>query len=258
MTPSHALLTRPRPQLDELERRVGALGLVAVGVPAFSFEAAGERIRPDAAWRDASRRLLLFTSPRAVDFGLGALAPGMVESATVAAIGPATRHALAERGIDALVAPGDTFHSEALLAHLEHAVQPGSAVILAAPGGREALERGLAGLGWDVRLAPVYHRVFLSPDPEAVARLHEADGLVSVWTSASALDHLLMNLPGTVCAKLREGVAIVVSSRLAKVAREHGISDVRQAAGPDNDALVDACAALLAEARPGTSVQSPP
>ncbi len=60
------------------------------------------------------------------------------------------------------------FDSDSLLACVRAELQPGAALILAAPGGREAIQDGLEATGWQVRLVPVYRRELLTPDPALI------------------------------------------------------------------------------------------
>ena len=238
MDHTHALVTRPSPQLEELTGLLEKAHLRAVRMPAFRFEARERRIVPDEAWRRESSRLLLFTSPRAVEFGLPALPESMLGESRVAAIGPATARVLAEAGLDAVQAPGPDFDSEALLETLGEQFEPGAAVILAAPGGREALQQGLEAGGWSVRLVPVYARVLIDPEPEAIETLEAAERVLSFWTSGVALAHILGKLSERALKRVRAGTAIVISERLAGLARDQGIAEVRVAAGPANADLM--------------------
>ncbi len=234
MVYTHALVTRPRPLLDELAGWLESTGMKPVAMPAFDFASTDEVIAADDDWRAAGSRLLLFTSPRAVHFGLPALAGPMLWGSRIASIGPATTRSLSDAGLACVQAPGPAFDSEALLEHLAHSLEPGAAVILTAPGGRGALQPGLEALGWRVRLVPVYRRVPLDPTSEAIAKLEKADRVLSVWTSGQALEHLYARVPEKVQRRLRHGTAIVVSDRLAEVARGLGLRDVRVAEGPSN------------------------
>lgn len=238
MVPTHALVTRPSPQLEELATHLEQAHLKTVCMPAFRFEARERHIVPDEAWRRERNHLLLFTSPRAVAFGLPALSESMLRDGRVAAIGPATARILAEAGYEPLQAPGPDFDSEALLDSLDGRLEPGAAVILAAPGGREALHQGLEARGWSVRLVPVYERVLIDPEPEAIVALEAADRVLSFWTSGVALAHLLGKLSERARRSVRAGTAIVISERLAALARDHGIAEVRVAEGPTNEDLL--------------------
>lgn len=242
MTFSHALATRPEPQQTELVRALAELGLEAVSLPAFRFEA--RPVPADLVTR-ARNALLIFTSPRAVTFGLAALGGALPGTARAAAIGPATQAALAKHGVHALQAPGNRHDSEALLAMLDDGIAPGRALIFAAPGGREALERGLTERGWQVALAPVYRRVLLAPAPMEADRLTHASRVLSLWTSGTAMRHVLQGLPEAARAAVLRGTAIVASERLASLAWERGFDAVVTAEGASNTALLAAARACV-------------
>lgn len=245
MTFTHALATRPEPQQSDLVQGLAALGVEVVSLPAFHFEAEEPPADLDALVRES---LVIFTSPRAVAFGLAALGGALPGGARAAAIGPATRAALATHGIEARHAPGSRHDSEALLATLDADTEPGRAVILAAPGGREALERGLAARGWHVTLVPVYRRLPCSPDPIEARRLAHARKVLSLWTSGVAMAQLLEGLgvgSGRARQSVLHGTALVASGRLAALAREHGFSQVVIADGAANACLLAAARACI-------------
>ncbi len=237
---THALLSRPEPQLTELAGGIRAAHLEPVCMPAFTFSSTHESVAPDSAWRDNRTRLLIFTSPRAVEFGLKALPGTMLQDCRLVSVGPATTRALANAGLQALQAPGPTFDSDALLACVKSQLQPGAAVILAAPGGREAIQEGLQAMGWQVRLVPVYRREPVDPDPLAITELERAEGVLSIWTSGTALEYLLSKLSAGAGRQVRAGTAIVVAERLVERAKALGFGDVRLAASASNSALLEA------------------
>ncbi len=244
MSEPQVLITRPQPQLDDLAARLRDVGLSSIAMPAFEFEAIGDPLAPDSDWSAAERRLLLFTSPRAVEHGMRVLPPAMLADARVASVGPATSRALAAHGLEPVQAGGPAFDSEALLERIGTDLTPGAAIILTAPGGRDALRRGLEALGWSVRVEGVYRRVPLDPPAAAVTALERAGRVVIVWSSGTALEHLMAALSGEARARLRAGPAIVVSERLATLARGQGIGHVVVADAPDNAALAACCRRL--------------
>jgi uroporphyrinogen-III synthase len=76
-----------------------------------------------------------------------------------------------------------------------------------------------------------------APKEDDARRLGEARRVISIWTSGAAMQQLLETLPGDAWTKILAGVFIVISRRLARLARDLGASDVRLAEGPDNDSL---------------------
>jgi uroporphyrinogen-III synthase len=120
----------------------------------------------------------------------------------------------------------------------ELAANPGEAVIFCAPGGREALARGLSDLGWNVIKAMVYERVPLQPEPGQLEALSAAGDLLSVWTSISALTLAREFLPEVAWAKILSAPALVISARIQHHLQQLGAGHVELAEGPGNAALL--------------------
>ena len=242
---SHVLISRPAEEAAGLASRVRSLGLEPVLMPAFRFAALPASLLFEPSWYHASSRLLIFTSPRAVHFGLPQITPQLLDGALLAAIGPATRDALQAAGLQAGVFPDGSHDSEGLLASDELPTRPGAALIVTAPGGRTALRDGLAALGWQVREAFVYERLPQAPDPAAQAMLEQAKGVLSLWTSGYALQHLLQVLSPAAQRQVLDGILIVPSQRLQAQGRALGAADVRLSDGASNDALASALREVL-------------
>lgn len=237
MKHTHVVIARPQPEAGELAERLADAGLIPVVMPAYRFTPA----QPGAELSDFAlvkgRRLLVFTSKRAVEFGLPSLPAALLGECDLAAIGPATAAALASCGYPVSVQPEDGFTSEHLLAHPDLALNPGSALILAAPGGRTALAEGLAARGWRVATAFVYQREDIPPAAEETAKLVAARSVISVWTSENAMRALAGSLPESAWQKICAGMAVVTSERLARALTALGAENVAVAPGPGNDDL---------------------
>ena len=111
-------------------------------------------------------------------------------------------------------------------------------MIFAAPGGRRALQDGLAERGWRVETRSVYRRAAASPSPDAVAALLAAPAPVSLWTSATALDALAAGLPGEAWRRLLASPSLVVSDRVGRHAAALGARWVGPLPGPSNPDLL--------------------
>jgi uroporphyrinogen-III synthase len=251
---SHVLLTRPRPESEELAALLRPLGPEPVILPAFDF--AGIDIateQPDVLLRmrqATAADLVVFTSPRAVEYGLPQMAGGALGRARVHAIGPSTARALAAAGVRAGVAPAGGYTSEALLDSLAAGPAAGAAAprafIVAAPGGREALAEGLGALGWKVDMLWVYRNEPATLSPDALGRLAAAGNVLSVWTSGNTMEALSRRLPTPAWFRVCQGHWVVISGRLERLARAYGPAGIHRAGGPDNAAIVAAVRALLA------------
>lgn len=244
---THVLLTRPEPQSLELAAMLEPLGLEAVVQPAFSYlplDAATEQPNDVLALAGATRNdLLLFTSPRAVSFGLPQLPAGVLSQARVAAIGPATAKALANAGVRVDVRPASGYTSEDLLAAL--ASEPAAparakAFVMAAPGGRTRLADGLRKQGRSVRMMMVYRAQPASLDRQSLAKLNQATGILSIWTSGNTMKALSQRLPPDAWFRVCQGEWLVISGRLERLARAYGPTKIHRASGPGNGAILTA------------------
>jgi uroporphyrinogen-III synthase len=248
---SHVFLTRPRAQSEELAMSLKALGLQTVVQPAFTYSALGaaaEQPREhDALAAAGAGDLLLFTSPRAVEHGLAQLPGGVLGRARIGAIGPATARALENAGVRVGVRAAGGYTSEALLETLAAEIRAGDrrAFIMAAPGGRGELARGLKELGWDARTLYVYRSTPAPLDRDALAELESASGILSVWTSGNAMKALSQRLPPASWFRICQGEWLVISDRLQRLARAYGPANVHLAGGPGNPAILSAIRSLL-------------
>lgn len=233
------------------------LGLDSVIQPAFDYLALDLRAEDPVAFgmseQAGAADLFVFTSTRAVTYGLPQLSRDRLLRARVAAIGPSTAAALAAAGISVGVAPGPGFTSEALLETLGAASQTltesqqaqGRAFIVAAPGGRKALADGLNRAGWRTVYLMVYRSVPAELDRAALAQLDDASGILSVWTSGNAMKSLAQRLPPAVWFRLCRGEWLVISDRLERLARAYGPAAIHLSSGPDNGSILSAIRALL-------------
>ena len=251
---SHVFLTRPRSESSDLATMLAPLGMQPVIQPAFDFQqldaTAGQAAVMAALESGALAPLLIFTSPRAVQFGLGQLPVGLTRKVKVAAIGPATASALEAAGVTVTVRPSTGYTSEALL----HALQENSAgfvtadrsaLILAAPGGRRKLAKGLAERNWSTQMLMVYERKNASLNKQELGKLHEAEKIISVWSSTNAMKSLSQRLPPASWFRLCQGEWLVISNRLRRLARAYHPSEIHLSTGPGNSELFTAIRGLL-------------
>ena len=236
---THVLVTRPLEASLQLADQLGKAGLTAIVMPLYTFAAREPQFDMTTAWSDTpARKLAVFTSPRAVEFGLSHIPVDRVGDLEFAVVGSATRAKLESSGHTVhLQAPGG-YTSEDLLQIPELVQQPGDAVIFCAPGGREALAGGLGALGWNVSMAMVYERITLPPTAGQIEAISAADELISIWTSVAALELACEHLPLAVWAKILCTPALVISSRIQHYLQQMGAASVALADGPGNADLL--------------------
>jgi uroporphyrinogen-III synthase len=236
---THVLVTRPLEASRQLADQLEALGLFPIVMPLYTFSACKSALDLNSAWSTGKvRKLAVFTSPRAVQFGLSHIPREISDDLEFAAVGSATRAKLESSGYPVHLQASTGFTSEDLLQVPELAVDAGEAVIFCAPGGREALANGLRDLGWNVGVAMVYERLGLRPETTQIDRISGANDLLSVWTSISALKLAEEYLPGAVWTKILNAPALVISARIQHYLQQLGATRVELADGPGNPELL--------------------
>ncbi len=250
---SHVFVARPRRESMELAALLAPLGVQVIVLPAFDFHQQDVvSLQPELMAELQSRQtagLVIFTSPRAVSFGLPQFTPGLISHCKIAAIGPSTSQALQAAGVQVDIQPSSGFTSETLLQTLQSkssdiTALDRSAYIVAAPGGRRKMEEGLAGLGWKVQVLMVYRRENAAIDKQQVEGIKESKGILSVWTSANAMKSLSQRLPPAVWFRLCQGEWLVISDRLKRLARAYGPAEIHLSPGPGNGDLFTAIRTL--------------
>ena len=238
------VVTRARAQASGLAARLRSLGADVVELPAIRIE---PRIDSEEVQRAVEAlhtyALVCLTSPNGVRLLWEAMSEAGRDSralanATVAAIGPGTAAALAERGIAADVVP-ERFVAEALLEALEPVEVEGRPVLVArAAEARDTLPEGLRDRGAEVDVVALYETVAEQPDPEALEAMKGADYVT--FTSSSTVTNFLDAAGG-----VPDGFRIVsIGPVTSEAAVKAGLRVDVEAERHDIEGLVDA---LLAD-----------
>lgn len=238
MVISHVLISRPQPEAAELAILIKDTGLVPVISPAFAFEPGFAGLEFGKVWPKGKRHLVIFCSPRAVEFGLRQLPAGFLDDVEIAAIGPATANCMESAGHSVSIIPDAGFDSESLLAHPALLESPGKALIFAAPGGRQKIYSSLQERGWAVDFAHVYRAIPLPPEAGVMSSLQQSAGVLSIWTSENAMNHLSETISPGAWAEVCKGRFVVTSKRLAGKANSYAQDRVSVTDGPDNQAIM--------------------
>ena len=224
------VVTRARAQADELAGALTALGAEVIAAPVIRIEPLPDLTPLRAALADLSRySWIVFTSRNTVDVVCDRLAGWGVATAAiaarpVAAIGPATAAALAERGIAPALVPPKFVAESVLVALAERGSLQGARVLLPrAEQARDALPDGLRALGAVVDVIPVYRTVAETTDGAELAT-QLAAGRVDVvtFTSSSTVQHFV-ELVGRDAAVGSRYAAAVIGPVTAATARELGL-----------------------------------
>jgi len=241
------LITRPQADAERLAGLLASIGIDSIVQPAQEFKprtlGASELLELEQL---GSPLLVIFTSPRAVEFGLPQLPPSLIGAARIAAIGPATAHAVTAAGKKVDILPAEGYTSELLLDALtgQPRVSGGTALVLCAPGGRELLVDRLKELGWIARPMWVYERRAADFQPQSLEAISEAERLLTVFTSGQAMNSLSQRLPPSVWFAICKGEWLVISERLKRLARAFGPSLIHVAGGPQNADLANTIRSL--------------
>ena len=240
------VVTRARAQASGLAATLRGLGAEVVELPAIRIEPRidGDEVRKVAAALGIYE-LICLTSPNGVrllfeameNAGLDARA---LAGVTVAAIGPGTARALAERGVLADVVP-ERFIAEGLLDALEDEEIAGARVLVArAAEAREVLPDALRERGAEVDVVALYETVREQPDEAEIERAQSADYVT--FTSSSTVTNLVEALGDRFPSKAR---VVSIGPVTTETAQAAGLQVDVEAERHDIDGLL---AALMADA----------
>jgi len=235
------VVTRARAQASGLAVTLRDLGAEVVELPAIRIEPRLETAEVQAAAAAIGvYELVCLTSPNGVRLLFEAIAAAGLDAralagVTVAAIGPGTARALAERGVLADVVP-ERFVAEALVEALADFEVKGERVLVArAAEARDVLPDALRERGAKVDVVALYETVREDPDEEAIAAAQAADYVT--FTSSSTVT----NLTAALGERFPTAARIVsIGPVTSDSARAAGLSVDVEAERHDVDGLVQA------------------
>jgi uroporphyrinogen III methyltransferase/synthase len=241
------VVTRARAQASGLAATLRGLGAEVVELPAIRIEPRIEtqEVR-DAVMGLDDYSLVCLTSPNGVRLLFEAMAEAghdarALAGATVAAIGPGTARALAERGIAADVVP-ERFVAEALVEALADVEVEGKRVLVArAAEARDVLPDALRERGAQVDVVALYETVRETPDESEIERAQSADYVT--FTSSSTVTNLVEALGDRFPSKAR---VVSIGPVTTETAQAAGLQIDVEAERHDIDGLL---AALLDDVR---------
>lgn len=226
------VVTRSREQASDLVRTLTDMGACAWEFPTIEVAP----LEDTAPVREALGRLscfdwLVFTSVNGVkhfwhELNAMALDARALGGLKVAAIGPATAQALAERGIRADFVP-EKYIAESVVEGLL-ALQIGGRKVLIprAAKAREVLPEELAKAGALVEVLPVYETRLAQQDPEEViAAIEEGEIHYLTFTSSSTVDNFFSVVPAERIKALRDRLKIAcIGPITAATLGKHGFT----------------------------------
>jgi uroporphyrinogen III methyltransferase / synthase len=238
------IVTRARAQASGLAGTLSALGGEVVELPAIRIEPRIEAPEVRDAVHDLhAYALVCLTSPNGVRLLFEAMAAQgrdarALANATVAAIGPGTAGALAQRGVIADVIP-ERFVAESLveaLSEVEVAHRP--VLVARAAEARDVIPDALRERGAKVDVVALYETVAEDPDREAIEAAQDADYVT--FTSSSTVRNLLASVGDRFPAAAR---VVSIGPVTSEAAREAGLEVHVEASRHDPDGLVEALVA---------------
>ena len=245
-------VTRARDQASVLSRRLEALGARVVQAPVIRI-----RALPGPPLDPSPYDLVCLSSPNGVSALFERLAAGgrdarALAGARVAAIGPGTATALAERGITADVVP-ESFVGEALVEALAEGVGESRPDRARASRARDVLPDALRARGIDVDVLALYETIVEPLSGAALAAARQADYIT--FTSSSTVRFFLEAMHAATAAAghdapeaqtndLRHGFSgatriVSIGPVTSETLRENGLEPDVEAERHDIDGLID-------------------
>jgi len=240
------VVTRAGAQASGLSKTLRNLGAEVIELPAIRIEPLIETEEVHKAISSLNDyAFVCLTSPNGVRLLFEAMQANGCDAraladTTVAAIGPGTARALAERGIVADIVP-ERFVAEALVEALAGVEVEGRRVLVArAAEGRDVLPDALRKRGAKVDVVALYETVREEPDPEQIEAAQSADYVT--FTSSSTVTNLTEALGDRFPTNAR---VVSIGPVTSEAARASGLRVDVEAERHDIDGLL---AALLADA----------
>jgi len=240
-------VTRARAQASDLARRLEALGASVIQAPVIRVQQLSDPAHPQPL-DPSPYDLICLTSANAVAGLFERLDDGThprgdarsLAAAKIAAIGPGTARALAERGIVADVLPERSVAESLVEALAETPVT--RALIARAREARDVLPDALRARGAQVDVLALYETVAEPLSPRTLSAVREADYVT--FTSASTVRYFLSAAGGE--GGLSATTRIVsIGPVTSEALREHGLEPRVEAERHDVDGMIDA---ILADA----------
>ncbi len=224
------LVTRTRQQASALVRLLERKGAGCIECPTIEVRQVADTSIIDKAVDElSSYEWIIFTSPNAVKFfflRLDQLGKDVrvMGAAKIATVGSSTAKELERHHIRVDAVPDD-FRAEGLLnLFAKQDVRGARILIPRAVKAREILPEGLARMGAQVTVAPVYETVPPQVAPQTLELLEEETVDIITFTSSSTVSNFFKTVPGDLVKKLtRRARVACIGPVTAKTAEKRGL-----------------------------------
>src|SRR6185503_13692658 len=255
------LVTRARPQAEEMTVLLEGLGATVIHVPTIEFVPPDDLAPLDNAINNLDQYgWIIFTSSNAVDFFLRRLRENRSEGVAVlgtrsiCAIGTATARALEEAGIRANVVAQESTSEGVLRELIEHIggeniVRDLSILIPRAKVARDVLPSRLRDLGAHVEVVETYQTVLPQVTPASLKKLFEETRIdVITFTSSSTVSNLATLVGLTDLSDLLKNTLVAcIGPVTAETARRFGLTNIIQPDVYNGPELVRVIATAIGE-----------
>lgn len=239
----HILVTRPKPQGEELCAKIAELGGRPIYFPTIEIKPISN---PDWLRQHMSSLAeydwMIFISPQAVLHTAALIQqywPTLPKKIALAAMGEGTKNALEAAGFTNIIYPQDEWNSEGLLNLASFKTITDKKIMLVrGAGGRELLGDTLLARGALVTHWIAYERIL--PHNHSKLDIDQID--IMICTSGESLRNLiklLNNTDETEKSVLFTIPLIVISPRLVELAHELGFKKVLMSANASHNALIE-------------------
>lgn len=236
------LVTRPAHQAGHLAELIQQAGGTPILFPVLEIADLPDlHALHDIIDRLEQFQLAIFISPNAVQKAMNQIRARreLPSQLKLAAIGKGSRKALAQFGIQEVIAPTQRFDSEALLECPELQQVAGQhIVIFRGDGGRELLGDELQRRGASIEYAECYRRQKPAVDNTRLRFLWARNELNAITVTSTESLRNLYEIAGKLCQQwLCKTPVFVPHERIAQSARELGVEQVFVTAGGDEGLL---------------------
>jgi uroporphyrinogen-III synthase len=246
LRPLRILVTRPRPQGEQLYKKLQEIGAKPIYFPLIDI------VPPDdTTLLQKSISLLdhfnwlIFISPQAVIQSMAMIQSSWItfpEHVKIAAIGQGTAATLQAAGLPVISQPVNDWCTEGLLElpEFQHLMHQKIAIVCGA-GGRTLLADKLRERGAEVSLLVAYQRQLPKIERNKYIHLFSVDSLdIIVITSQESLQNLLLLVGEEHWLYLFSITLVVISERIAAYAKEKGFQKIVIAKNASHEQILHA------------------